>query len=99
MNSSLDRINFPDQDKNPWLIHTLQAWISTKTCEILLEGEEKYELLVLNGMWAEIIVLCDELISKINNPSSVDFDRYLLEIWWNRKNDAYETILENLLIN
>ncbi|HBA45439.1 TPA: hypothetical protein DEG21_02675 [Patescibacteria group bacterium] len=64
-----------------------------------MSGEEKYDNLALRGMWPEAIILCDEIISKISDPQSVDFDRYLLEIWENKKTDAYDTILENLLSN
>ena len=91
---------FPNEEiKTVWKILTLCAWISTKTCKILLDWEEKYEKLSLKGMRPEIIVFCDEIISKIKNPKSPEFDRYLLETWENRKTDAYEIILENLLLN
>ncbi|MCK9272464.1 hypothetical protein M0P65_02855 [Candidatus Gracilibacteria bacterium] len=98
MQTCLNIPDFPNEEvKTLGQIYALRAGVCAKTCEVLLEGEEKYFKLILKGMWPEVIILCDEIISKINNSQSPDFDRYLLETWENRKSDAYEIILENLL--
>ena len=99
MQTCLKIPEFPDQEIiTSGQIYTLRTWVSTKTCELLMNGEEKYDNLALRGMWPEAIILCDEIISKINDPKSADFDRYLLETWENKRSDAYDIILENLLI-
>lgn len=91
---------FPNEEiRTLGQIYALRAWVCSKTCALLHESEEKYNKLILRWMWPEIIILCDQIISKIKNTKSSEFDRYLLETWETRKTDAYETILENLLLD